>query len=152
MTACSPLTARLSMTTSLCERRPIVVRSLVSVTSRSTTPSRLSTNLGLAIPSANIISPLSLFHDCNNVQFCQYAKPVPISRQESRVHATLAHHALAGPRCPCRHPPHTGSGYTRERNGRGLSRRRHEFVVRKRCGDHCRNDLRFGYGVGRQVR
>ena len=51
MAACSPLTARLSITMSLYGRRPSVVRSLVSCTSLMTTPSIETIILGMMIYS-----------------------------------------------------------------------------------------------------
>jgi hypothetical protein len=47
MTACSPLTARLSIWMSLCGLRPMVVRSLAKGISLSTSPSMLSISLAI---------------------------------------------------------------------------------------------------------
>src|SRR2546430_10791776 len=49
MTACSPLTARLSIWMSLCGLRPMVVRSLVKAISLRTRPSILSISFAIAV-------------------------------------------------------------------------------------------------------
>ena len=50
ITACSPLTARLSIWMSLCALRPMVVRSLESGISFRTRPSMLSISFAIADP------------------------------------------------------------------------------------------------------
>ena len=56
MTACSPLTARLSIWMSLCGLRPMVVRSFVKGISLSTRPSMLSISFAIAGPGEVILT------------------------------------------------------------------------------------------------
>src|SRR5882724_3916458 len=57
MTACSPLTARLSIWMSLCGLRPMVVRSLVRLISFRTRPSMLSISFAIAVSLCSTILP-----------------------------------------------------------------------------------------------
>ncbi len=55
MTACSPLTARLSIWMSLWGLRPMVVRSFVKGISLSTRPSMLSISFAIAFPLGSLL-------------------------------------------------------------------------------------------------